>query len=211
MEKTDNSVAGMYGFLATFFAREISLEQLEMLRSPEFQTLLKSLDVDLGEEFFNRDKTLLIEDLAVEFATLFIGPGDFISPHESVHRQRDDGDYGRLWGADTVAVKKFIEATGLSYRPEFGGMPDHIGAEFEFIQKIEEHMDAALTDGHLEIVENLKSVKSRFLTEHLLAWGPELMDKIIQKANLSFYREIASLAKNFLLQERELIQQQAVK
>ncbi len=211
MEITDNSVAGMYGLLATFFAHEINLEQLKMLRSPEFQDLLKALEVDLGDDFFRKDAALLLEDLAVEFAALFIGPGNFISPHESIHRQREDGDYGRLWGADTVAVKKFIEATGLSYRPEFGGMPDHIAAELEFVQKIEEHMDTACADGHLELAENLKSIKSRFLTEHLLVWGPGLMDKIIQKASLAFYREIAALAKNFLLQEGELIQQQALK
>ncbi len=211
LEKTDSNVAGIYGLLAIFFAREIDLKQLEMLRNPEFRNLLETLGVNLGEDFFKRDATLLLEDLAVEFATLFIGPGNFISPHESVHRPRDDGDYGNLWGADTVAVKKFIEATGLAYRPEFGGMPDHIAAEFEFVQKIEERMETARSDGDQDLAENLKSIKNRFLTEHLLAWGPGLMDKIMANATLPFYREIAALAKNFLQQEGELIQQQAVK
>ncbi len=208
METTDSSIAGMYGLLATFFSREIDQEQLLELRSSAFREVLEALDVNLGEEFFNKDEVLVLEELAVEFTGLFIGPGNFISPHESVHHLRDDGDYGKLWGADTVAVKKFIEATGLTYQPEFGGMPDHIAAELEFVQKIEERLATARTGGDSELVANLEQIKGRFLSEHLLVWGPEFMDKVMKKAKLSFYREMAALAKGFLLQEKELMEQQ---
>ncbi len=208
METTDSSIAGMYGLLATFFFREIDQEQLLELRSSAFREVLEALDVNLGEEFFNKDEVLLLEELAVEFTGLFIGPGNFISPHESVHHLRDDGDYGKLWGADTVAVKKFIEATGLTYQPEFGGMPDHIAAELEFVQKIEERLTTARTGGDSELVANLEQIKAIFLSEHLLVWGPEFMDKVMKKAKLSFYREMAALAKGFLLQEKELMAQQ---
>ena len=208
METTDSSIAGMYGLLATFFSREIDQEQLLELRSSAFREVLEALDVNLGEEFFNKDEVLLLEELAVEFTGLFIGPGNFISPHESVHHLRDDGDYGKLWGADTVAVKKFIEATGLTYQPEFGGMPDHIAAELEFVQKIEERLTTARTGGDSELVANLEQIKAIFLSEHLLVWGPEFMEKVMKKAKLSFYREMAALAKGFLLQEKELMAQQ---
>jgi len=208
LETTDSSVAGMYGLLASLFAREIDQEQLTQLRSPAFREVLEALEVDLGDEFFTQDQESLLEELAIEFTALFIGPGNFISPHESVHHQRDDGDHGKLWGADTVAVKKFIEATGLEYQAGFGGMPDHIAAELEFVQKLEERIGSARADGQSELVDNLELIKGRFLTEHLLAWGPGLMDKVIKKARLSFYREIAVLTKGFLLQEEELMKQQ---
>ena len=77
----------------------------------------------------------LIEDLAVEYARLFLGPDKHISPHESVHHERDGGDWGALWGKSTVEVKKFIESAGLEYISEYSGMPDHISVELEFMQQ----------------------------------------------------------------------------
>jgi len=204
LETPSSEVSGLYGLLANFFATELTPELLAQLRNPEFQETFTELELDLGDEFYSRELSEFTDELAVEFAGLFIGPGHFISPHESVHRVRDDGDYGKLWGADTVAVKKFIEATGLSYQSDFGGMPDHIGAELEFMQKLEERYAQATTDQDEELAENILSIKDRFLNEHLLTWAPDFFDKVIKKASLSFYREMAGLAKGFLEQEGEL-------
>ncbi len=207
MQKSNNEIAGLYGFLANIFANEVSPELLAQLRGREFKDLFTELGIELGAHFYSSDAVELIEQLAVEFAGLFIGPGHFISPHESVHRVRDDGDYGKLWGADTVAVKKFVEATGLTYQSEFGGMPDHIAAELEFMQKLEERYGRAVEDGEGELAENLLQIKSRFLSEHLLAWAPGFLDKVMTNAHLPFYREMAGLTKSFLAQEAELLDQ----
>lgn len=211
METAKSTVSGLYGLLAMFFVTEISPEFLIQLRTPEFRETFTELEMDFGQEFYHKDPAQLVDELAIEFAGLFIGPGHFISPHESVHRVRDDGDYGKLWGADTVAVKKFVEATGLRYQSDFGGMPDHIGAELEFMQKLEERLAQAVNDDEKELADNLFSIKGRFLTEHLLAWAPEFFDKVINKANLPLYREVAELAKTFLEQEGDLLQKQQQK
>lgn len=209
MQKSNNGIAGLYGLLAHIFAAEVSSELLDQIRGPEFQKLFKDMGLELGEEFYTTDATEIEDQLAVEFAGLFIGPGHFISPHESVHHVRDDGDYGKLWGADTVAVKKFIEAAGLTYQSEFGGMPDHIAAELEFMQKLEERYALALDDGDIELAENLVTIKSRFLAEHLLAWAPGFLDKVMTNATLPFYREMAGLTLSFLSQEAELLDHSA--
>jgi len=78
----------------------------------------------------------LAEDLAVEFTRLFIGPGPHISPHESVNTETHDVKEAALWSAQTVKVKKFIEAAGLEYDDSFSGMPDHVTAELEFMQRL---------------------------------------------------------------------------
>ena len=207
MQKSNHGIAGLYGFLANVFATEVSPELLTTLRGPEFRELFTDLEIGLGEEFYGADEAELVDQLAVDFAGLFIGPGHFISPHESVHHVRDDGDYGKLWGADTVAVKKFVEATGLSYQSEFGGMPDHIAAEFELMQKLEARHAQAVEDGEEELAGNLVLIKNRFLVEHLLVWAPGFFDKVMKNAKLPFYREMAGLAKSFLAQEAELLDQ----
>jgi TorA maturation chaperone TorD len=209
LETTNSSVSGLYGLLAMFFATELSPELLARLRSPDFREIFSELELDLGEEFYTRSSAELVEELAVEFTGLFIGPGTFISPHESVHHVREDGDYGKLWGADTVRVKKFIEAAGLNYQSDFGGMPDHIAAELEFMQKLEERYAQAMADNETELAKNLLLIKGRFLAEHLLAWAPGFFNKVIDKATLPFYREIAGLAKAFLEQEGESLDREA--
>ncbi len=207
METTNSSVAGIYGLLATFFAAEPNQDLLVHLQTPALRDLFTELGIDLGESFYTKDKEDLLEELAVEFTGLFIGPGRFISPHESVHHIREDGDYGKLWGADTVAVKKYIEATGLSYQSDFGGMPDHIAAELEFMQKLEERYAQAVEDNDTELAQNLTRIKGRFLSEHLLVWIPEFCEKVMANASLSFYREIARVTSDFLQQEGELLDQ----
>ncbi len=203
MEEKNSQVGSVYGFLARIFAREVTSDFLEELRTLRFRGVLDGLEVDLGDDFYSRPAHELLEELAVEYTSLFIGPGSFISPHESVHRVREDGDYGKLWGADTVAVKKFIEATGLSYQSSFGGMPDHIAAELEFVQKLEERLAQAQADNDMELAANLSRIKQRFLTEHLLAWAPPFLDKVAEKANVPFYREMAMLASQFIAGEQE--------
>ncbi len=207
METTNSSIAGIYGLLATFLAAEPNRDLLVHLQTPALRDLFTELGIDLGESFYTKDKEDLLEELAVEFTGLFIGPGRFISPHESVHHTREDGDYGKLWGADTVAVKKYIEATGLSYQSEFGGMPDHIAAELEFMQKLEERYAQAVEDNETELAQNLTQIKNRFLSEHLLVWAPEFCEKVMANANFPFYREIARVARDFLQQEGELLDQ----
>lgn len=207
MTATENSVSGLYGLLAMFFAKEMTPELLIRLRNPEFREMCKELQLDFGEEFYSQDSNELVEVLAVEFTGLFIGPGNFISPHESVHHVREDGDYGNLWGADTVNVKKFVEATGLNYQPDFGGMPDHIAAELELMQKLEERYSLALEDNESELAENLLHIKRRFLTEHLLAWAPDFFEKVMTSATIPFYREIAELGKSFIEQEGKVLGQ----
>lgn len=203
MEEHNSQVGSIYGLLARIFATEVTSDFLDHLRTPSFRGVLEELGIDLDDAFYTQSPDQLLEDLAIEYSGLFIGPGKFISPHESVHHIRDDGDYGKLWGADTVAVKKFIQATGLTYQSEFGGMPDHISAELEFMQKLEEAIAQAQVNSAKELTANLVAIKQRFFTEHIAPWMPQFLDKVAAKATMAFYREFARLAGDFLASEQE--------
>ncbi len=126
----------IYGLLAAVYGQEITSDLLRQIRSPQFLGPLSILEVEGMNDLMQKPEAELLEDLAVEHTRLFLGPGKHISPHESVHHQREDGQWGKLWGASTVEVKKFIEATGLSYTDDYKGMPDHISVEFEFMQQL---------------------------------------------------------------------------
>ncbi len=193
----------IYGLLATVYGQEITSELLGQIRTPQFLGALSVLEVNGIDDLMQRPDSELLEDLAVEYTHLFLGPGKHISPHESVHHQREDGQWGKLWGASTVEVKRFIEATGLSYNEEFKGLPDHISVEFEFMQQLILREEQAWMDEDADKAASCRQVEKKFIEEHLISWVPAFCEMVIQEAELPFYQAVAALTRSFIEFEME--------
>jgi len=155
------------------------------------------MGASLGDEFYRKPIPLLTESLAIEYTRLFIGPGSHISPHESVF-VNVDGSEGGLWGEKTVEVKKFIETAGFDYLPDFSGLPDHIGAELEFMQKLAETEAHLWSDCEAERADWCLKVQKKFVDEHLSKWVPDFCEKVIEKAEMPFYTEMAKVTRSFI-------------
>ncbi len=194
--------SSIYGLLATIFREAPTEALIGELQSPAYQETLTGLGLTLGERFNETAPADLIGDLAREYTQLFIGPGPRISPHESIHVEID-GAQGGLWGKRTVEVKKFIESTGLEYDPSFSGLPDHISAELELMQKLGEREAEAWDQGDEKVATWFGNVQRRFYSEHLTAWVPAFCDKVIERAELPFYSEFAKVIQGFLEYEGE--------
>jgi TorA maturation chaperone TorD len=188
----------IYGFLARVFRKEVSPDMLARIKAPEFREVLSDMKVKLGDEFFSGSDDELIEDLAVEYTRLFLGPGRHISPHESIHYERDDGDWGNHWGASTVEVKKFVESLGLEYKETDRSIPDHISVELELMQKVIEKEKEAWSDTSGKDALHYLKIEKMFMEDHIMKWVPSFCDKVIADAELSFYREMAELTKSFI-------------
>jgi len=194
--------SNVYGFLGNVYRAEPNASFLSALKEPGFTGILEDLGASLGEDFINSPNAKLLEDLAVEYTRLFIGPGPRISPYESLHV--DTGNpKNELYSLQTVKVKKFIEGAGLVYDENFTGLPDHISAEFEFMQKITEKEAEAWTNGDDELAADILKIEKRFHDEHLTQWIPGFCGKVIDFAELSFYREMAAVTKEFLEYENK--------
>ena len=211
MEKKEReerkAVAGQrsntYGLLATLYRQEITSDLLRQIKDPQFLGVLSALGLELEGEFFQRPEEELLEELAVEYAMLFLGPGEHISPHESVHHEREDSQWGQLWGATTVEVKKFIESSGLEYKSEYSGLPDHISVEFEFMHQVTQRETQAWAEDDETGAMYCRKIEKEFIEKHLARWVPVFCEKVIRGAEWPFYREIASLTKNFIDFEKE--------
>jgi len=193
-----NARANVYGLLADVYRGEPSEAFLKNLRAPEFSGALNALDLSLDELFEDASLSELVEVLALEYARLFIGPGSHISPHESMHVTARFGEPNSLWGAATVAAKKFIEATGLEISESFGGMPDHISAEFEFMQKMAVKEAQAWSDGDKELGGNIQNIEKRFFEDHLSQWVANFSTKVVDNSNSPFYRQFAEVTIEFI-------------
>ena len=190
--------SNIYGLLALIYRREVTPDLLCQVKDPRFLGVFTDLGVEGIEAFLQSSEEKLIEDLTVEYARLFLGPGKHISPHESVHHQREDGDWGTLWGATTVEVKKFIEATGLEYEPDYKGMPDHVSVEFEFMAALARREAQAWAESDEAIAMSCTAMQKKFLEEHLIQWIPDFCEKVIQLAELPFYHAVAELTRSFI-------------
>lgn len=204
MADTAASRAKVYGLLAALFRAEPSPTLVAQLRAPEFSEMLASVDLSLGTAFHQAPAERLAEDLAVEYTKLFIGPGPHISPHESIFVEAE-GAEGGLWGEKTVDVKKFIESAGFTYQRDFSGLPDHVAAELEFMQKLAETEADLLSRGEAERADWCLRVQRMFFEDHLAKWVPKLCEAVIEKAEMPFYAQIAKLTKRFLEFDRRLV------
>ena len=98
----------------------------------------------------------------------------------------------------TVAVKKFIEGTGLTIAKTFSGMPDHIGAEFEFMQVLARKEAEAWSQGDEELGSNILKIEKRFFDEHLSQWVSSFCDKIFAASAHPFYHQFAIVTQEFM-------------
>ncbi len=193
----------IYGLLATLYRQEVTSDLLQQIKDPQFLGVLADLGFDVMKEFLLKPEKEQLEDLAVEYSRLFLGPGKHVSPHESVHHKREDGQWGKLWGASTAEVKQFIEATGLGYSDDFKGLPDHITVEFEFMQQLTLREEQAWKEEDSDKAAACRNVEKKFIEEHLIRWIPVFCEKVIQDSQLPFYRSFAELTKNFIEHEME--------
>jgi TorA maturation chaperone TorD len=195
--------SNIYGFLAAVYRQELTSELYQQMKDNEFQEVLSSLGVKLNNGFFQNSEQELLENLAVEYARLFVGPGKHISPHESVHLKKEGVQSGQLWGELTAEVKRIVESSGLEYKSEFTGMPDHISVELEFMQHVvQREAQAWEADDDKTAMICLKNEKE-FVDEHLSGWIPDFCEKVIKAADWPFYREMARLTRSFIEFEKE--------
>jgi TorA maturation chaperone TorD len=195
----------VYALLAGIFRAEPTADLIRAFREPQFTTALSELGMDLGEAFHDVSPDRLAEDLALEFTRLFIGPGPHVSPHESLHVELGNVSENAYWGPQTVAVKNFIEATGLDYDDAFDGMPDHIVAEFEFMRRLTAREAEAWSEGDEALARNIIEIEKRFFEEHLSQWIPRFCDKVKDRAERAFYREMAEITQTFMGFEHETL------
>ena len=203
LARTAMERSNLYGFLASVFREEVSAGLLQHIKTPEFLDALADGGIDIETDFLDRPEEQLLEDLAIEYTALFLGPGGHVSPHESA--QTKDGS-GLLWGPETIEVKRTIEAAGFHYKPDFHGLPDHIGVELEFMAEIAGKEAAAWRDGDFAKASNCLEFEHEFLASHLGAWAPTFCQQVTERAELSFYRDMARLTADFLEAEKHEIE-----
>ncbi len=200
-----NSRSDIYSLLSSVYSQEPDESFIEHLNNSTLRQLLaKEEKWDKG--FWAQSVQKICEDLAVEYTGLFIGPKNHIPPYESLYNYKEE-ETRQMWGTATVEVKKVIESSGLSFEEDYGGIPDHISIEMEFMQKLVKK-EAQLWEKKKNDTQLGKTIEfeKKFIDEHLTTWIPDFCQKVIEAARLDFYRNLAVFTKNFIMNEKEEVE-----
>jgi len=195
--------ADLYGFLSGAFARELDRDTWLRLCGEGARTELRDLavacevEVDAAgllaflAEHRDRDPAAVVEDLAADYARLFIGPGPGLAPpYESLY-----GAERRFYGEAFAQVTAFLRAQGVEVGPEFGAPADHIAVELSIMQHLARLSAAQPVSliGRDPLRRQLE-----FLDRHLLRWAPRWATDVRREGATGFYREAAGLLEGHL-------------
>ena len=203
LASTAQQVGHLYGFLASLYRAELTQQQLNALRQPEMAAMLTAAGIDLQGAFWTKPDAQLLEELAVEFTALFLGPGGHISPHESVQVE----EHGGYWGDATTAVRRFITETGIEYDSDYNGIPDHISVELEFLGELARREALAWEREDTAAAGNCLAYQRDFLDEHLGRWIEKFCARVVESAELSLYRDVAQVTAEFVRSEISAVQE----
>lgn len=177
------SISDLYSLLARLWINEVDKDLLLSIQdSPLAETLQIPND-------FAAD-TVAIDQLAVEYCELFIGPREHLPPYQSVWQE------GQLQSHITDSVRSFADAIGQRELPN-DAMPDHLGVQLWIMSKI-----TALLSTNTDSKNELPNVAAEFFARHL-TWPARLLNAAQSKATSGFYQAITKLTADLLESEKE--------
>ena len=189
----------VYGFLRRVFTHEVDVPFLDWCRDQGRLGLWSELKLDLDEVLEAGDPDAALEDLAVDFCRLFITSGAGGSPHESLHVNASrEGASSLLWGDPASATKSLYREAGFALEEVAHQLPDALGVELEFMEKLSQREAGAEEEGRREEVRRLQQLQHRMLADHLGQWVPDYARKLSGEAGTGFYGSMLNLAADFV-------------
>lgn len=117
------------------------------------------------------------DDLAADFAAIYLTHAYRASPCESVWRDEDH----LAWQGPTFAVRAWYQRYGLSVK-DWRALPDdHLAHQLAFVAFLLE--------------QGQTGAAARFLDAHLLTFLPQFCERVAQRAGTAFYRGLAGMTQ----------------
>ena len=162
-----------------------AIENWKTALSEDASVFLHELKEAVSE--INTSSNAELEELLWEYTRLFIGPYKLpCPPWESVYTSPK-----RLMMQDSAdQVMQLYREAGLSIEsPDV--MPDHIGAELNFLALLLQRAHTATDDR-----EQFMRMTDKFLNDHILKWVPEFTRDMENESETRFYKALARVTRN---------------
>ena len=191
----------LYNLLRYLFLQEPTEEVLNEISRIEVSTEHDN-DIDHGLSLMmnsikkNKDHfDKWLEELAVEYAQLFIGPARPPAvPYASFYLSESHS----LMTDETIDVRKRYLEARLSVKELYSVPDDHIGIELEFIYYLTGKTIESFEKGEQEEASRFFEIRSDFIREHFSKWVPEFINNILNFTTEDLYRGAAILLRGCL-------------
>ena len=164
-----------------------AIENWKMALSEDTSIFLQELKESITG--INTASAKELEELLWEYTRLFIGPYKLpCPPWESVYTSPK-----RLMMQDAAdQVLQLYREAGVNLdTPDI--MPDHIGAELNFLALLLQKSQAETVGGEL-----ITTLTDNFLKDHLLKWLPDFTRDMENASETLFYRSLARVTRNLV-------------
>lgn len=179
--------SNIYRLLARLWQREVNTDLLRVLRTPALSEAFVAVGGVLPD-----DDSATIEQLAIDYCQLFVGPTNHLPPFQSVW------EIGQLDGTRTVSMQQFCEIVGYDTNQLPSGMLlDHLGVQLDVMA----HILQLVSECEHDHLEDLLELGRCYFFEHLL-WTTDLLAAAEAQAATEFYRSLAMLTHQFLDSEK---------
>ena len=190
-DMTDSEkILGLFSSMYLCKPTKAAIENWKILLAEEVPDFMSGLKESINR--IDSDSEKQLADLLWEYTRLFIGPYKLpCPPWESVYTSGK-----RLMMQEAYdEVRDLYSEVGLKIdHPNI--MPDHIGTELNFLAVLY----IKISDDH-EKRPYYKDIAKRFLDEHLKRWIPQFTLDMEEAANLKFYKALAQVTKDFIMNE----------
>jgi TorA maturation chaperone TorD len=148
---------------------------------------LRELNETLGSIDVNSRKEM--QDLLWDFTRLFIGPYRLpCPPWESVYRSQQR----LLLQEQSDAVRAAYSRSGMKLK-DSNVLPDHIGAELNFIGILLDKIEQGLNDN-----STYQQLCKDFIEEHVRNWIPRFTSDMEKAAETALYKALAVSTRNVI-------------
>ena len=191
-----SAMIGMYRLLSRIWIRELDEAFLVQIRSSP----LSSAFVGAGGILPSEGTSL--DELAVDYCRLFVGPTDHLPPFESVWKT------GQFQSETTTSMRDFMSVIGYSAKQsDPSAMLDHLAVQLDLMAAILEVRHQAVTDSTTNDDHDSNSesadpdlvldVARTYFHQHL-TWPSTMIAAAAERASTPFYRSSIELTGNFL-------------
>lgn len=183
------AAANVYRLLARLWLREVDLPLLQALAAPP----LRDTFLAAGGVLPDSINEATVDELAIDYCQLFVGPTDHLPPYQSVWQD------GQLQSQTATSMRTFIEITGYQPPPDSDiTLPDHLGLQLDLAGHIAEQFRHASRD--TADFETLDDLRRTYFATHL-KWPTQLLQTAASRSEAAFYTSLASLTEEFLQNE----------
>jgi putative dimethyl sulfoxide reductase chaperone len=209
---------GLYSFLARSFKFEVDSEFLTMVAAA--QPILEQLasaqggaELKKAAELLStvsgkaavlegRERKQLLTDLAIEFASLFVNPGqqlgrERVLPWESGYFTTPP----RMYGPPYHEVIEAFKMVGFEKPKEYSEPEDHIALELEFMAHLARLTTASIDNEKAEFALGYLKLQKEFLADHLLRWVGKFSEKLMansEKREVDFYYALGMMLESYI-------------